>query len=623
MATPQTDVQSRTIELAADAMDTFCEDISSMFGVPMKTDQADTVSRGVKDLKKDYKRLAAACSVRSEGVLDGPFHLIFDKEGMFTLAGLIVMQPEARIQENRTGGTASEASDLSDAIGEVGNLLIGSWDRIFRDEMDGHGHFVQSNTYIGNICGNAEEALGLADDAEFLFVPFEMTIGSYPPFSCGAIFPMAIFGAETQADEAVEAESQADSSNEPDQPVEEAQGAEQAAPAEQASSTGQAESPAPESAAASQPADEAPAGEKKEQAAPTAEEPAKEQAAEGQATVPNEATVPAEAREQSGEPAGVAEDAKEDTSAKVDATAESTAERTGATQDSGSAETPSEESASVEESQPAGAEGEDDVEIIENPDDTGTAGQAEAGVSDEPDEAAEDKAAASEDSPADEASDQAGEDPGAETSQQAETAGTPEVEISESVTTVAPQPATGGISQTIQKMTQSPAILPGEHAIASLQMHALDIMCTEIAWGGVDDTVEHALTKMQQHDAGYMLVGHDGKIDGMVSKSDLAGAVSPYLRPAFAKWRRPLDDATLQLKIKWVMTRPVRTVTPETTLARVIEHMCRSGGRCLPVIDKQGQALGLITVFDIFKTLLEQDSNISIEGRTPQAPPLL
>ena len=43
----------------------------------------------------------------------------------------------------------------------------------------------------------------------------------------------------------------------------------------------------------------------------------------------------------------------------------------------------------------------------------------------------------------------------------------------------------------------------------------------------------------------------------------------------------------------------------------------------LPVIDKQGQAIGLITIFDIFRVLLEQGSDISITGRTPQAPPLV
>ena len=52
------------------------------------------------------------------------------------------------------------------------------------------------------------------------------------------------------------------------------------------------------------------------------------------------------------------------------------------------------------------------------------------------------------------------------------------------------------------------------------------------------------------------MIGADGVLEGLVSKSDLAGAASPYLRPEFAKWRWPLDDATLQIKVKWIMSRP-------------------------------------------------------------------
>ncbi len=179
------------------------------------------------------------------------------------------------------------------------------------------------------------------------------------------------------------------------------------------------------------------------------------------------------------------------------------------------------------------------------------------------------------------------------------------------------------ISETIKKMADSPAILPGEYIMMSLNAPVLDIMCQEVVWGVADDTVEQAIAKMQQSDAGYMLIGQDGKLEGLVSKSDLAGAVSPYLRPAFTKWRRPIDDATLQIKIKWIMSRPVRTVTPETTLAAVMENMREFGGRCLPVIDQQGQVVGLITVFDIFKALIEANTKISTVGKTLQAPPLI
>ena len=145
-------------------------------------------------------------------------------------------------------------------------------------------------------------------------------------------------------------------------------------------------------------------------------------------------------------------------------------------------------------------------------------------------------------------------------------------------------------------------------------------MQKEVLWGNADDSVQQALTKMQQADAGYMIVGTEGLLEGIVSKSDIAATLSVYLKPMFAKWRRPIDDATLQIKIKWMMTRPVYTIKPDTSLAAIMENMRQSGIRCLPVVDRQDKVAGLVTVFDIFKALLNTDSDISTTGKTPQAP---
>jgi len=51
------------------------------------------------------------------------------------------------------------------------------------------------------------------------------------------------------------------------------------------------------------------------------------------------------------------------------------------------------------------------------------------------------------------------------------------------------------------------------------------------------------------------------------------------------------------------MSKPVRTIKPQASLATVIENMQKFGGRCLPVVDQQGEVQGLVTVFDIFKVL--------------------
>jgi len=63
------------------------------------------------------------------------------------------------------------------------------------------------------------------------------------------------------------------------------------------------------------------------------------------------------------------------------------------------------------------------------------------------------------------------------------------------------------------------------------------------------------------------------------------------------------------------MSRPVRTIKPETSLAAIMEHMSQFRGRCLPVTDEQGNVQGLVTVFDIFEALLKSGSNTPAESR--------
>lgn len=515
MATSQTDIKAQTIDLSAEAFDTFCQDISGMFGVEMSCSQCEPCTETVKGLNKRFKRLAAVNSIKSEGVLDGNFRIVFDKEGLFTLAGVIVMLPEQRILANAKNGITKNAQDMGDAVGEAGNLLIGSWDRIFREGLETHGHFMQTGTFVGNPWDNPEETVGMTENDEFLFVPYKMTIDPYPTFNCGVIFPEKIFG-ETPVSEAdttpPENEKKQEEIKQPQDTTEKPAEAEKV----------EAEKP-----------EEKPAEPEKVEAVKPAEKPAEPE------EKPAEAEKPAE---------------------------------------------PTEKPVEAEE-KPA----EKPVEAEEKP--------AEKPVE------AEEKPAEPTEKPAE-----------AETNSEQ-----PETTNTDNET----EPPTGSVSETIQKIAQSSADLPGGENLKALDLSAKDIMQNDVLWGNADDSVQQALTKMQQADAGYLMVGTDGSLEGIVSTFDIAAALSVYLRPMFEKWHRPIDDATLQIKIKWIMTRPVHTIKPDTSLMAIMENMHQSGLRCLPVVDQQGNVTGLVTAFDVFKALLSTNSDISTAGKTLQAPSLI
>jgi len=490
------EVKAKTIELATNAFEAFCDDISGMFGIEMKCATTGISTETTKSLSAKYKKLAAVTPIKTEGILNGTFHTVFDQAGMFALAGIIIMLPKQKVLDDMKRGTLKEAEAIADTIRETGNLLVGSWDRVFREEMEGHGHFLQAGTFIGNPWDKPQEKIGIPDTEEFQYVGFQMTVADYPVFTCGAFYPEAIFTpppvVEEKPAESVSAES---------------------APVAATPSVPAAE-PAPVAEATSTPVVE-----------PVQAQP---QAAEVQPAPIAETKQPQ------------AEAAKTETpAAQPEQTIESKA------------------TAPVAETAPAAAPAAAPVKAVEEPKPVAAAAVA---------------------------------------AQPAENKETPK----------------GPVSETIQKMVESvPQI---KDTLASLQLCAKDIMRKEFLFGSPEDSVQHTLSRMQQADTNYVLIGADNVPEGIVSTYDIASAVSVYLKPVFAKWRRPADDATLQIKVKWIMTRPVRTIKPEASVAAVMETMCQTGLRCLPVAGANGKVEGLITAFDVFRAFLTTDAKISSVG---------
>jgi len=462
------ELETSTIEHAAGAFDAFCGNIAGMFGVGVEGTASDQRLVTLKELKSEFKKVTAVFIVESKGIVNGNFYILLDQDALFTLAGTFVMLPEKIIVQNRRTGREKEANEIADAVAEVGNLLVGAWDKYFREEMEGHEHFLQTGTFIGKPWLKPEENIGLAKETELVAVKYDMTIESFDPFVCMAAFPKSVFEAappEEKTDEAVEEATEE---------------------------------------------------------APKADE------------TPTEA----EAKE---EPA---------------------AEKT---------EAPKEEVKAEEPEEPQAVEESIDTESAEK---TETAEEPVAG-----DESSADETEAQTEKAIEEPTEQAVES------------------VTETVAEDRP------VSKVIEQMTHSAAVLPGEITGEFLtDIQAQNVMRTDIAWAIQDDTVENVLTKMQQQNTGYALIGSPDAIQGIVSKSDIQGALSPYLQSIFSKWKRELDTATLQIKVRWIMSRPVHTLRPDATLSVVMETMCKHSVRALPVADGNG-VYGIVTVYSIFNAL--------------------
>ncbi len=445
MLDTQSTVQSKIIDLAGDAFSGFCEEISGMFGVDMSCDQVHVAKKPISEIKKHYKKVAAVYSVESTGVFNGDFKILFDKAGLFTMAGVVLMLPESRILSNAKRGTLANVDEMSDAVGEVGNLLVGCWGRIFRDGLENKTHFSHTGTFVGDLGKEGNEAIDLTVEKEATFVSFEMSVGEYPSFQCGVYFPAKLLD---------EAKSELKPDPEPE--------------------------PKPEI----------------------------ESKVDPQEVIESEAE-----KEVLSKP---------EPEAKV-----------------------------VVETQ------EDALVVVEQDNSKQTA-----------------------------------------TSESTKPASVPSPDRKKEVV----------VADTIDPVTVTSESVPGNSEIGLLASH---LMQTEVHWISADDTVDQAQAKMQQTGVSYLLVGNGSKLDGIVTQSDLASAASVYLRPIFAKWRRPEDDATLQIRIKWVMSKQIYAVKVGTPLANIIHLNCKYDISCLPVIDAQGQVLGVVTTKDVFKAVLSHELSLS------------
>ncbi|MHC4132003.1 MAG: CBS domain-containing protein [Planctomycetota bacterium] len=467
------EIQSPIIALSDKAFDAYCLNLSGLFNIEVLNKRHDMAFQGIKQLKKQFKKLTAIHSFKSEGALKGDFYIIFDTDTLFALAGIVLQLSEDDIREKIENGTAKEADDIYDAVAEAANLLIASWDNTFHEHLENHNGLTKTDTVIESSLAKVTKNLELPKDEELLLITYHLMIKDWPEFKCFVVFTKS-FLEDIEVVNMPTDSSADDAQPEPDENTEEAK----------------------------------------------AEEPEKENEPQAENSEQN----PEEEQ---------AKDETEDVKAEPQET-----------------------------DQPA--ETEDEVS------------KAEPQDNHEQDETAD------------------------------------EGEVSKAIQEMV---------STADETTDIPpeALINISKAIPSLNLTAKDIMQTNILWAEPDESVQQLQSKMQQHDATYILVGENQVLEGIVSMSDVRDAISPYLKSTFSKWRRPLDDATLQIRSKWIMTRAIHTIKPDMPLSDILIHMCNYNIRCLPVINKDNKVEGIITVFDIFKAMIN-NSNIGVAGKAVQTP---
>jgi CBS domain-containing membrane protein len=143
-----------------------------------------------------------------------------------------------------------------------------------------------------------------------------------------------------------------------------------------------------------------------------------------------------------------------------------------------------------------------------------------------------------------------------------------------------------------------------------------DIMTKDVLFLQEEDNLSQIGQTMERFSLRHLPVVDRGRLVGLVTHRDvLRLAVSELSdNDQFRQERqRRLVENTFVAKI---MTRRPRTVFPDTPVLEAAEILVESKFGCLPVVDSQGNLVGIVTEHDFLKLLVA-----NLKRETPRSSP--
>jgi CBS domain-containing protein len=132
-------------------------------------------------------------------------------------------------------------------------------------------------------------------------------------------------------------------------------------------------------------------------------------------------------------------------------------------------------------------------------------------------------------------------------------------------------------------------------------MKVKDIMTKNPATLGRNETLDVADDIMTLGRIRHMPVVDEGRLVGVVSQRDLFRSAVASALGYGGKAQRTI---TKTIRVKEVMSEPVITISPDTSIKEAARRMMESKIGCLPVVEND-QLVGLVTETDILRYVAE------------------
>jgi CBS domain-containing protein len=143
--------------------------------------------------------------------------------------------------------------------------------------------------------------------------------------------------------------------------------------------------------------------------------------------------------------------------------------------------------------------------------------------------------------------------------------------------------------------------------------HVSDVMTTDVMTVGPDTPFKELAAVLREHRLSALpVIDADRNLVGIVSEADLIlkheyGNVDGHR--GRLRHRRDRTKAHAETADR-LMTTSVVTIERDATLARAARLMHRHGVKRLPVVDRQGRLLGIVSRTDLLKIYLRADLDI-------------
>jgi len=118
-------------------------------------------------------------------------------------------------------------------------------------------------------------------------------------------------------------------------------------------------------------------------------------------------------------------------------------------------------------------------------------------------------------------------------------------------------------------------------------MRVEDLMTTRVLTVSAGESAEHALALMRERRIHHLVVVQNRDVVGVVSSRDLESAGS-------FRQVQVVED---------VMTSPAVTAAPDMTLRQAANLLRGRSIGCLPVVDRDSDLLGILTITDLLEAL--------------------